>query len=67
MKYATAVALFGAVEAGRVSMTKKDFTQDMYYGQLQRVQDKFLGGEHVTVKDFMNAQYFINVDIGTPA
>ena len=67
MKYATAIALFGAVEAGRVSMTKKDFTQDMYYGQLQRVQDKFLGGEHVTVKDFMNAQYFINVDIGTPA
>jgi saccharopepsin len=40
---------------------------DMVTGQMSRIQDKFLGtGEHITVKDFMDAQYFVEVDVGTP-
>lgn len=31
------------------------------------ISEKFLGGEHISVKDFMNAQYFIEISVGTPA
>jgi len=59
-------ALIGATSAGRIPLMKKQLTADMVEGQMHRVQDKFLGGEHVNVKDFMNAQYFVEVEIGTP-
>ena len=39
----------------------------MYESQVEGLQAKFLGGEHVNVKDFANAQYFIEVEVGTPA
>jgi len=67
MKYATALALLGVANAGVIPMHKKNLTKDMVYGQLDRLQGKYLGGEHIDVKDFMNAQYFIDVEIGTPA
>ena len=67
MKYATALALCGAASAGRIAMHKRNLTKDMFYGQLDSIQGKFLGGEHIDVQDFMNAQYFIDVEIGTPA
>jgi len=38
----------------------------MVYGQMTNVADKFLGGEKINVTDFMNAQYFVDVEIGTP-
>ena len=60
-------ALIGATSAGKVPMIKKNMTKDMYEGQVNSFADKFLGGEHINVKDFMNAQYFIEVDVGTPA
>lgn len=57
----------GAATAGKIPLHKRELTYDMVMGQINNMQDKFLGGEHINVKDFMNAQYFINVEIGTPA
>jgi hypothetical protein len=59
-------ALLGLASAGKIPLQKRELSKDMVMSQLNEA-NKFLGGEHVAVKDFMNAQYFINVDIGTPA
>ena len=68
MKYAAIAALLGMVEAGKIPMTKKDLTFEKIEGQLKNLETKFLGGpQHIAVKDFMNAQYFIEVNVGTPA
>jgi hypothetical protein len=49
-------------------MIKKALTMDKIYRQMDSLQDKFLGGgQHIAVEDFMNAQYFIEVNVGTPA
>lgn len=70
MKFAIA-ALLGLAEASKIKLHKRELTLDMFYGQLDSIEQKFLygdvdGGEKIKVTDFMNAQYFINVDIGTP-
>jgi hypothetical protein len=65
MKYAAA-ALLGLTNAGRIPIERRELTKDMVYGQMTNVADKFLGGERINVTDFMNAQYFIDVEIGTP-
>lgn len=68
MKYAAIAALLGMVEAGKIPMIKKDLTFEKIEGQLKQMEDKFLGTpQHIAVKDFMNAQYFIEVNVGTPA
>jgi len=66
MKYAVLAALLGYTQAGKIPMIKKELTKEKIYGQIESLQSKFLGGEHVNVKDFMNAQYFIEVEVGTP-
>ena len=67
-KTAAVLALLGAASAGKIPIKKRELTMDMFQGQLDNIQDKFLyGGEHINVKDFMNAQYFIEVELGTPA
>ena len=65
MKYAVA-ALLGLTNAGRIPIERRELTKDMVYGQMSGVTDKFLGGEKIQVTDFMNAQYFVDVEIGTP-
>jgi hypothetical protein len=56
------------VEAKKIPMIKKDLTKEKIYRQMDSIQDKFLGaGQHIVVQDFMNAQYFIEVSVGTPA
>ena len=68
MKYAAIAALLGMVEAGKIPMMKKDLTFEKVEGQLKGLETKFLGApQHIEVKDFMNAQYFIEVNVGTPA
>lgn len=67
MKYTTIAFLLGMVEAGKIPMIKHELTKDKIQRQLDGLQGKFLGGQHVKVDDFMNAQYFIEVDVGTPA
>jgi len=42
-------------------------TLDMYKGQSAAIENKFLGGEHIAIKDYLNAQYFIEAEVGTPA
>jgi len=65
MKFA--VAAVAAVSAAQIPMIKQNLTAEAIEGQKTHINNKFLGGEHVVVTDFMNAQYFINVDVGTPA
>jgi hypothetical protein len=50
-------------------MQHKPLTKAKILGQQWGLQNKFLGveGSHVDIKDFMNAQYFIDVEVGTPA
>jgi hypothetical protein len=67
MKSIAIAALLGAASAGRIPVKKVNMTKDMYNNQQNVINAKFLGGEHVTVKDYMNAQYFIEVSVGTPA
>lgn len=59
-------ALTGAISAGRIPVSKRELTKEMVLGQQDLVNSKFLGGEHVNVKDYMNAQYFITASVGTP-
>ena len=42
-------------------------TLEKIYGQMDHLHHKYLGGDHINVTDFQNAQYFIDVSIGTPA
>lgn len=66
-KTAVIAALLGAASAGKIPLKKREMTKDLYHDQINAIGSKFLGGEHINVKDFMNAQYFIDVEIGTPA
>jgi len=65
-------ALIGATSAGRIPLHKRELTKDMILRQKETAGFKFLGpddvqgGEKVKVTDFMDAQYFIDVSIGTP-
>jgi hypothetical protein len=68
MKYAAIAAMLGMVEAGKIPMIKKDLTFEKLENQAKAIEDKFLGTpEHIAIKDFLNAQYFIEVNVGTPA
>lgn len=78
MKYTAIAALLGLVEAGKIPMIKKDLTREKIYRQLNKLEKKFgdiekeLGigekatPEHITITDFMDAQYFIKAQVGTP-
>ena len=61
-----AAALLGLTSAGRIPVQKREMTKDMYMNQAHAIENRFLGGEEIDVKDYMNAQYFIDVEIGTP-
>jgi len=73
MKQTLAVAaLLGATSAGRIPVHKREMTLDMYNRTTETATLKFLGGEagtgeKVKVTNFMDAQYFIDVSIGTPS
>ena len=59
-------ALLGYVSAGRIPLQKRELTPEMLQSQQEHLESKFLGGEHVDIKDYMNAQYFIQASVGTP-
>ena len=68
MKYAAIAALLGYVSAGKIPMIKKDLTFDKLERQAKGLEEKFLGAsQKINIKDFMDAQYFIEIDVGTPA
>jgi hypothetical protein len=69
MKYAAIAALLGLVDAGKIPMIKKELTKEKLMRQVHSLEEKFLNAspQHIKVTDFLNAQYFINVEIGTPA
>lgn len=68
MKYAAIAALLGYVSAGKIPMIKKDLTFDKLERQAKGLEEKFLGAsQKINIKDFMDAQYFIEVEVGTPA
>ena len=65
MTYAVA-ALLGLVSAGKVPLHKREMTADIYRDQFNTLRKKYLGGEHIDITDFSNAQYFIQSSVGTP-
>lgn len=67
MKSIAIAALLGVASTGRIPVKKVNMTKAMYNNQQHMINAKFLGGEHVTIKDYMNAQYFIELSVGTPA
>ena len=67
MKTTLAVAaLIGLGCPKTIKIEKRELTRDMIESQIEGLQPKFLGGEKIAVTDFMDAQYFIDVEIGTP-
>ena len=63
--FKTVAALAGVSAAGKIPMYKRELTKEMVLGQKELIEGKFLG-EHIDVKDYMNAQYFIEATVGTP-
>lgn len=59
-------ALLGNTMGGKVPVKRVPLTADQYHMQKHTIESKYLGGEHIDVKDFMNTQYFIEVEVGTP-
>lgn len=55
MKSIVIAALLGVASAGRIPVKKVNMTKEMYMNQQNVINAKFLGGEHVTIKDYMNA------------
>jgi beta-lactamase class A len=55
MKSLVIAALLGATSAGRIPVKKVNLTKDMYMNHQNVINAKFLGGEHVNIKDYMNA------------
>jgi hypothetical protein len=39
---------------------------DDYVKQKDMLQNRYLGGEHVNITDFQDAQYMIDITVGTP-
>lgn len=70
MKNTAVAALLGHTIAGRIPVKQEAFTKEKFYNQQYSLETKFresmYGGEHVAITDFMNAQYFIEVEVGTP-
>ena len=64
MKFVAALATVAL--AGRVDLTHIPLTAEGYQSQMNKMSAR-ANGEVVDVKDYMNTQYFVNVDIGTPA
>ena len=71
MKTTAVAALLGSATAARIPVRKEELTKEKIYGQKYSLENKarnsMYGGEHVTITDFMNAQYFIDITVGTPA
>jgi saccharopepsin len=49
-----------------VPLKKQELTLDQLVGQKYAVESKYALGESIDIKDYMNAQYFIEVEVGTP-
>jgi len=68
-KLALIALLFGAAAAAKVPLQKQPLSMANlldYQDRLKtRGHTKFLG-EEVPVSDYMNTQYFVNVELGTP-
>lgn len=73
-KLALLALLASSTLAVKVPLIKKEMTKENYYAIKERVEsgtysNKFLDTgleSHIPVKDFMNTQYFVDVEIGTP-
>jgi len=71
MKFTIAAALAAIASADRIPIHHQPLTMEMLTAQKEHLQQKinFMAGAsvEVPVKDHMNTQYFVNVEIGTPA
>ena len=64
-----AAALLGAVaSAGKIPLIHNPLSYSDYMAQkdyLVRRSEAFMKGEHISVKDYMNTQYFVNIKLGS--
>lgn len=67
MKFiATLAAVATVATANKLNLTHIPLTAAGLKSQINKIAAR-ANGEAVDVKDYMNTQYFVNVDIGTPA
>ena len=64
-----AAALLGAiVSAGKIPLVHNPLSYSDYMAQkdyLVRRSEAFMQGEHISIKDYMNTQYFVNIKLGS--
>ena len=61
------MALVAAAQAERIPIEKNELKMEDYVKQKDLLSTKYnLGGEHVNITDFQNAQYMIDITVGTP-
>jgi len=69
-KTAAVAAAIGAADAAKIPLMKRELSKEMLTHQLNSLENKFLQqeglGTNVPITDFLNAQYFVEVEIGTP-
>ena len=61
-------ALLGLVSADKIPLRHNPLTIADYMSQAEQIQaraERWTAGEHVPVKDYMNTQYFIDVELGS--
>ncbi|CDW73218.1 cathepsin d [Stylonychia lemnae] len=74
-KLALVALLASSALTAKIPLIKKDMTKEQYFALKERIENrsyenKFLDNgleSHIPVKDFMNTQYFVEAQIGTPA
>jgi hypothetical protein len=70
MQYSAAIiaAVAGLVSADKIKLHHNKLTIADYMSQKQQIirrAERWVQGEHIAVKDYMNTQYFINVRLGS--
>lgn len=62
--------LLGTAITTTIPIQKRPMTKELYLRQKEMVERKYLQqevGDSIKIADYMNTQYFINIEIGTPA
>lgn len=69
-KYVLAALLASCAVGARVPLSKRVHTKDALHAYKEKIahfNPGFLNGASVPIKDYMNTQYFVEVQVGTPA
>lgn len=59
-------ALLGLATTSRIPIERRELTREDYESQKTTLQAKYLGGEHINISDMSDAQYMVEISIGSP-